>query len=115
MTFERLKKQHNDVDYLVNFYAPWCTHCAALRPTWETLATDFAQVDSIQLLAMDATKNESDFNVTIAGVPTIYFFPSRTTTSEAYVGDRDLPSLANFLKDRATSASRLHPHQRDEF
>ena len=64
----------------VNFYAPWCAHCKNLSPKWNELAETFAQseewMNKIDIMKMDATKNEVNHpSVDILVFPTIYFFP----------------------------------------
>lgn len=65
---------------LVNFYAPWCAHCKHLTPKWNKLAATIAEskewVNKIDIMKMDATKNEvAHPSVDIIVFPSIYFFP----------------------------------------
>ena len=40
--------------WIVEFYAPWCGHCKALKDDWETLARGMGSV--VRVGAVDATE-----------------------------------------------------------
>ncbi|KAG7392619.1 hypothetical protein PHYPSEUDO_015007 [Phytophthora pseudosyringae] len=42
--------------WLVDFYSPWCPHCRQFGPQWEEVANVYANVNSIQLGAVDCTR-----------------------------------------------------------
>ncbi|GMF12819.1 unnamed protein product [Phytophthora lilii] len=42
--------------WLVDFYSPWCPHCRQFGPQWEEVANVYADVDSVQLGAVDCTR-----------------------------------------------------------
>ena len=42
--------------WMVEFYAPWCGHCKALEPEWNTVAT--AMKGKVKFAKVDATENE---------------------------------------------------------
>jgi thiol oxidase len=42
--------------WLVDFYSPWCPHCRQFGPQWEEVANVYAPVDSVQLGAVDCTR-----------------------------------------------------------
>ena len=59
-------------DIMVEFYAPWCGHCKALKPEYKKLADTFKDDDSVTIAAMDATANSIPKEFDVKGYPTIY-------------------------------------------
>mmetsp|Transcript_33002 Transcript_33002/g.95556 ORF Transcript_33002/g.95556 Transcript_33002/m.95556 type:complete len:441 (-) Transcript_33002:34-1356(-) len=92
-------------DVMVEFYAPWCGHCQALKPEYKRLAADFESDESVTIAAMDATANEIPPNFDVQGYPTIMFLPAKSKNSPiSYDGPRDTESMKTFIKEHATAA-----------
>mmetsp|Transcript_28722 Transcript_28722/g.40059 ORF Transcript_28722/g.40059 Transcript_28722/m.40059 type:complete len:267 (-) Transcript_28722:101-901(-) len=59
-------------DWFIKFYAPWCGHCKALTPKWETLAKKLKK--KVTVASVDVTQNRilgQRFGIT--GFPTLIF------------------------------------------
>jgi len=83
----------------VKFFAPWCGHCKAMKPAWDSLMEEYASSETVLVADVDcigAGKPLCD-EVGVQGFPTIkYGDPSNL---EAYKGGRDLATLQTFTSE----------------
>ncbi|XP_054442763.1 protein disulfide-isomerase A2 [Pteronotus mesoamericanus] len=81
----------------IKFYAPWCTHCKEMAPTWEALAEKYRDHEDIIIAELDATANELEA-FPVHGFPTLKYFPAGDGQKVIdYRGARDLETLSKFL------------------
>tara|TARA_B100000683_G_scaffold62429_1_gene60806 strand:- start:369 stop:1016 length:648 start_codon:yes stop_codon:yes gene_type:complete len=83
----------------VKFFAPWCGHCKAMKPAWDSLMQEYESSETILIADVDcigAGKPLCEANG-VQGFPTVkYGDPSAL---EDYKGARDLDSLKVFAGD----------------
>jgi len=82
---------------LVKFYAPWCGHCKRLAPTWDELADNFANSNTVLIAGVDCTTEENRDLCRrnyIRGYPTLKAFTKDSGQfGNVYDGNRDIESL----------------------
>jgi len=96
----------SSADVLVEFYAPWCGHCKALKPEFSRAAKAFADDEGITLAAMDATAHDVPKEYDVQGYPTLYFVPADSKKPVSYDGGRDEESIVEFLKSKRTTTKK---------
>jgi thioredoxin 1 len=63
----------SDKPVIVDFWAPWCTPCLRMAPTFERLAGEYA--DKITFAKMDTDENQmTPSRLGIQGIPTMIIF-----------------------------------------
>jgi protein disulfide isomerase family A protein 3 len=91
-------------DVLVEFYAPWCGHCKALKPEYAKAAKALAGTDSIVMAKLDATAHDVPKGFDVQGYPTILFVPAKAgAVPEPYEGEREADAMVEWLKSNALS------------
>ncbi|KAL5968144.1 putative protein disulfide-isomerase ER-60 [Taenia solium] len=101
-TFEQIVFDKSK-DVLVEFYAPWCGHCKALKPKYEELAKKLSKEQGVIIAAVDATANSFPSTFNVRGYPTIYWVPKASKDKPiAYEGGREVDDMLKFVAKSAT-------------
>lgn len=103
-------------DVLIEFYAPWCGHCKALAPKYETLASLYAESewkDKVVIAKVDATAN--DVPDEIAGFPTIKLYKAGDKSEGIdYSGSRSIEDLIKFVKENGKYGAEVFEKPEEE-
>lgn len=89
----------------VKFFAPWCGHCKAMKPAWDTLMSEFEDSSTVLVADVDCIGSGKELcnKVGVQGFPTIkYGDPSKL---EDYKGGRDADSLKKFASELKPSCN----------
>lgn len=83
---------------MVEFYAPWCTHCKGFKPEYALAAIELKS-ENVALAKVDATKEaELAENYEVQGFPTVFFFVDGE--HKPYNGQRTKDAIVNWIKKR---------------
>lgn len=87
---------------LVEFFAPWCGHCQALKSQYEAAATAL-KPESIKLATVDCTEEEDLCSEQdVRGYPTLKVF--RNGVAKEYSGPRKTDGIVSYMKKQALPA-----------
>lgn len=98
LTEDTFAKHVSSGNHFVKFFAPWCSHCQRLAPTWEELAKELAKEPAVTISKIDCTQFRSicqDFEV--KGYPTLLWIEDGKKI-EKYSGARDLSTLKTYVE-----------------
>ncbi|XP_020805742.1 thioredoxin domain-containing protein 5 homolog [Drosophila serrata] len=98
LTEDTFAKHVSSGNHFVKFFAPWCSHCQRLAPTWETLAKELVQEPAVTVSKIDCTQYRvicQDFEV--KGYPTLLWIEDGKKI-EKYSGSRDLATLKTYVE-----------------
>lgn len=87
----------SDEMWLVEFYAPWCGHCQAFKPSYEKAAKTLKGVVKVGAMNMDVEKaTGSKYGVT--GFPTVKFFGlDKKKEPLTYNDQRDADAVVKYV------------------
>lgn len=83
----------------LKFFAPWCGHCKAMKPAWDSLMSEFADSTTVLVADVDCIGSGKPLcdEMGVQGFPTVKF--GDPSNLEAYKGARDLESLKAFTNE----------------
>ncbi|KAF3919344.1 hypothetical protein ABW21_db0203568 [Orbilia brochopaga] len=89
--------------WFVKFYAPWCSHCQAMAPSWKTLGYEMQNVLNIGEVNCEA-EHRLCKDVKVSAYPTILFFKDGERIE--YKGLRGVGDLVSWARKAADSGIR---------
>ena len=92
---------HNET---INSDAPWCGHCKALEPEYESAAKALAARDNneVRLGKVDATiEGDLAQKFDVGGYPTLKFFKNHQTVGLEYGGGRTKDDIITWLDKKS--------------
>jgi protein disulfide-isomerase-like protein len=83
----------------VKFFAPWCGHCKAMKPAWDSLMEEYSSSETVLVADVDCIGAGKDLceTVGVKGFPTIKW--GDPSALEDYKGGRDLETLKTFASE----------------
>lgn len=92
-------------DVLVEFYAPWCSHCKSLAPVYESVAKIFRRDPTCVVAKLDADDEKNAAikqRYQIKSFPTLLFFPAGEEDKwpRPYLKERTAADLTSFLNEK---------------
>ncbi len=83
----------------VKFFAPWCGHCKAMKPAWDSLMEEYADSATVLVADVDCIGDGKPLcdKVGVKGFPTVKY--GDPTNLEDYKGGRDSAALKKFTAD----------------
>lgn len=82
--------------WMIEFFAPWCGHCQALKPVYEKTAKAFKGIVRFGAVDVD-THKEFGGQYGIKGFPTLKFFGENKNKPIDYQDGRDETSISKFV------------------
>jgi len=100
-----------EVPVVVEFYAPWCSHCKDLLPTYEALADSYDHVkEKIVISRIDADKYRSLGKAEgIKGYPTIKLYMPGDKEGTEYTDDKNLDDLISYIDGKTGLIANKKP------
>ncbi|KAJ5882068.1 uncharacterized protein N7529_000740 [Penicillium soppii] len=91
-SFQKLVTTTHD-PWIIKFYVPWCGHCQALAPSWNSMAKELKDTLNVGEVNCELEKRLCE-DARVAAYPTIYFF--RGGERVEYTGLRGLGDLISY-------------------
>lgn len=99
LTPETWDEQTAGKTVFLKFFAPWCGHCKAMKPAWDSLMDEYSSSETVLIADVDCIGGGKDLceTVGVKGFPTIKW--GDPSALEDYKGGRDLDTLKTFASE----------------
>jgi protein disulfide isomerase family A protein 3 len=95
------------LNFVVEFFAPWCGHCKRLAPEYERAATALRSNDPpVALVKVDCTaETKTCGKYGVNGYPTLKIFKNGEVASD-YNGPREADGIVKYMRSKAGPSSK---------
>jgi len=110
LTKDNIKQvlENPTADMMVEFYAPWCGHCQALKPQYERAAEHFKSDNGVIFAAVDATAVDIPAGFEVQGYPTLYFVSAKNKKRAVqYDGAREAEDFIEYVQEHRTTVKKV--------
>lgn len=91
-----IKPLNSKDGYFVLYYAEWCGHCQATKPSWKNLASKIGKTFNVCTFDCEKYKDKAN-SLGIQGFPTIKIYDKNGKLISNYSGERDTANYTNAL------------------
>jgi len=107
LTRENYDELTNGKSVFIKMYAPWCTHCKAIKPVWDALMKQYEGHADVLVGESDCTAAGKTLceDLQVQGYPTLKYGDPASLTD--YQGARDLEGLKRFADSELRPACSL--------
>lgn len=112
LTDRNFDEERTKNNLFVKFYAPWCSHCKKLAPTWAALAERSTELQRVRVGKLDCTRHPrlaERYGVT--GFPALLLFNETANGSKIYKhsGTRSVSALLAFANGGYEAVAEYDP------
>lgn len=110
LTKDTFKSEIEEDFTFVDFFAPWCSHCVKLEPTWKKLADALKYNKKIKVAQVDCTADPELCQAqNINGYPTLNLYKDGYLVTQ-YTQSRTLSNLVGFVQSTLARDDLIERH-----
>ncbi|GAB5352991.1 hypothetical protein AAMO2058_000000200 [Amorphochlora amoebiformis] len=107
-------------EWVVDFYAPWCSHCKQLEPVWEDVALEMRSVSSSSSVRVHVAKLDAVLNPVqakrnaVQAYPTIIFYRDGKAIGRYGSASRDKEHILAWINSMTSGSSRQDDDEKNQ-